>query len=243
MKKIVSKILYKIGAVFFKIHQFFFNAGSRFALDNLSISDRNKKKWYTDNVEKKLRYEYDLSENSVVFDVGGYEGDFASEISARYKANIYVFEPVSIYITQLNERFKKNNSIHIIPAGLGAKSEEISISIMDEASSHTRDTYMNKQGTVEIAKIVDISEFIQQNKIEKVDLLKINIEGAEYELLERIIELKSLSNFKNLQIQFHDFYPNFQERYNSIRQELEKTHKLTYEYSFVWENWELKKKE
>ena len=74
-----------------------------------------------------------------------------------------------------------------------------------------------------------------------VDLIKINIEGGEYEVLESLIADNKLSMFKNLQIQFHDFIiENAKERMSKIQQELAKTHVLTYQYEFVWENWKLK---
>jgi len=47
--------------------------------------------------------------------------------------------------------------------------------------------------------------------------------------------------FKNLQIQFHDFIiDNANERMENIQTQLAKTHKITYQYKFVWENWEIK---
>ena len=39
----------------------------------------------------------------------------------------------------------------------------------------------------------------------KIDLLKINIEGGEYEVLENLIENDLIKNIDNIQIQFHDF--------------------------------------
>lgn len=234
------KILFKIGGVFYKLHKLFYNCALRMEEPKMSISDVNKLKWHKDKCEKILRYEYDLDENSIIMDVGAYEGDFASEMFARYRPIIYVFEPVSIYIKQLHARFEKNTCIHIIPLGLGAKSDTTTISIMDEASSYIRNEYMYKRGATESVGIIGIEDFMKINNVQKVDLIKINIEGAEYDLLDKIIELNMLKKFKNLQIQFHDFYPNFQARYNVIRKGLEKTHQLTYEYPFVWENWRLK---
>jgi FkbM family methyltransferase len=240
MKKFSLLLVYKIAALFYKIHKFFWNMARKMDRADLSISDRNKEKWYADGAEKTLRYNYDLNAESVVVDVGGYEGDFAAELYARYKSKIYVFEPVSTYIKKLQERFRQNQDIRIISKGLGARNEAIDIYIMDEASSHTRKEYNNKGGTLEKAEIMDVVRFMEEHAFNQVDLIKINIEGAEYDLLDRIIEQGLLNRFKNLQIQFHDFYPDFQARYNKIRKELEKNHTITFEYPFVWENWRLK---
>lgn len=39
--------------------------------------------------------------------------------------------------------------------------------------------------------------------IDDIGLMKINIEGGEYELLERMIELGIINKVKDIQIQFH----------------------------------------
>ena len=49
-----------------------------------------------------------------------------------------------------------------------------------------------EQGSIKIS-IKDITEVIKDFDIEKIDLLKLNIEGSEYDLLEKL--LKS-GNFK-----------------------------------------------
>ena len=235
------KLIYKLAGVFYHLYRFLSNKGRSIERKFLPVSEINKEKWNADiNNEKKLRYDYDLNDHSTVIDVGGYEGDFASEIYSRYRCTVFVFEPVSKYVTYLSQRFKNNNSIKIIPRGLGAKNESLTINVMDEASSYNRAASIHKKSTEEIISILDALEFIKENNINKVDLIKINIEGAEYDLLDRLIELKYIPACVNLQIQFHDFYPNFQSRYSKIKSELEKTHKLTYSYPFVWENWQLK---
>ena len=79
-----------------------------------------------------------------------------------------------------------------------------------------------------------------KHNIEVVDLIKINIEGGEYDLLDEIIANNWLSKFKNIQVQYHDFViDNPRERMEKIQKELAKTHQLTYQYDFVWENWKL----
>ena len=86
-----------------------------------------------------------------------------------------------------------------------------------------------------------ITDFIKINKINHVDLIKINIEGGEYEVLETLLNNNMISIFKNIQVQFHDFIvENAKERMNAIQKKIALTHELTYQYEFVWENWKLK---
>jgi len=235
-------IYHKFSGLFYRLHRYFFEKAKRAERKNLPLSEINKSKWYADNCEKKLRYNYQLDKNSVVIDVGGYEGDFASELFSRYLCTIRVFEPVKKFSDMLSERFKKNPSVIIVPKGLGAKNAELEIHVMDEASSYNRSESKHKKGQPEKISIVDVVEYFGQNNIAHIDLIKINIEGAEYDLLDRMIEGGLIQLCRNLQIQFHDFYPDFENRYQKIKTALEKTHKLTWSYPFVWENWELKEK-
>jgi cellulose biosynthesis protein BcsQ len=84
--------------------------------------------------------------------------------------------------------------------------------------------------------------FLQEKDIKRIDLMKINIEGCEYNLLECLIGIGFIKNIKNIQVQFHDFVEDAEKRMMEIQKNLQKTHYLTYQYPFVWENWEIKQK-
>lgn len=78
------------------------------------------------------------------------------------------------------------------------------------------------------------------NNINTIDLMKINIEGGEYELIEHFIEKEFIKEIRDIQVQFHGFVPDAGVRMKKIQEELKKTHFLTYQYEFVWENWRRK---
>lgn len=54
--------------------------------------------------------------------------------------------------------------------------------------------------------------------------------------------MEIIKNIGNLQIQFHNFVDNAEEKREVIRKQLSLTHELTYDYYFIWENWELRDK-
>jgi len=71
--------------------------------------------------------------------------------------------------------------------------------------------------------------------------MKINIEGGEYDLLSYIIGKGLHKSIKNIQVQFHKVDGLLWEvRSTSIQRQLMKTHELTWQTPFVWENWSLK---
>lgn len=192
--------------------------------------------WFAANGDQTLRLDYDLNSNATVFDIGGYKGEFAAEIFCKYNTNIYVFEPIKSFFEIIQNKFSNNQKVKPYNFGLAGKDEEMEISMSDNASSIFLKTEQTQ--TIQLKSII---HFIKENNISQVDLIKINIEGGEYELLESLLENNLIGIFTNIQVQFHDFLlDNGKERMNKIQEELSKTHQLTYQYEFVWENWKLK---
>ena len=67
--------------------------------------------------------------------------------------------------------------------------------------------------------------------------------GERQAIINRMLEINIVQNFSNIQIQFHEWYPSYNQSKqlrNSIQNKLSKTHELTYCYPFVWENWKLR---
>jgi FkbM family methyltransferase len=197
---------------------------------------RRVKPWSAINGDKTLRLNYNLDENSVVFDLGGYEGQWASDIFSKYQCSIFIFEPFKKYAENIRERFAKNKNIKTLDFGLGKEDNQFIIYANDDSTSVFKKD--GKSSTIEIKKA---SNSISHLNISHIDLMKINIEGGEYDLLDELIASNSIIKISNIQIQFHDFVPNAQVRMKEIQHSLSRTHLVTYSYEFVWENWELKK--
>jgi hypothetical protein len=75
------------------------------------------KKWYSDGGDNRFRFDYPLDSRSLVLDVGGYEGQWASDVYARYRCRIMVFEPVARFAHDIAERFRHNTDITVSPTG------------------------------------------------------------------------------------------------------------------------------
>lgn len=190
------------------------------------------RKWQRENGDNTYRLNYDLDENSTVFDVGGFKGDFTYKIYNKFNCNIYVFEPVKSFYENLINRFGDNNKIKIFNFGLGSKTENLNIHVDGDATS----TY-TQNGTLEEIKIVNIIDFIKKEKVDNIDLLKLNIEGEEFPLLEKLIKSKELNKINNIQVQFHEFMENSKKRRKNIRKKLSNYFINEWSFEFVWESW------
>lgn len=191
--------------------------------------------WKRDNRKEDLRLQYPLDRQSVVLDVGGFEGDYAASVREKFKSSVYVYEPVSAIYDRLETRLGGDEKCHLQCYGLAGKDAEVEISLDENASS----TYAGKQvkDRTETIQIKGIIGELGRLNLTNVALIKINIEGGEYDLLERLIEAGKLTAFENILVQFHSFVDHAQERRQNIRESLRRSHTLKWDYPFVWESW------
>jgi FkbM family methyltransferase len=192
------------------------------------------KKWKELKGDSTYRLNYDLNVNSVVFDVGGYQGWFTDQIYNKYKCNVYVFEPVLPYYEKIKQMFKGNNKVKVFPFGLSYKNNKLDIIINADSTSAYRS---KKEGAKTTIELKNFNQFLQENKIEKIDLLKLNIEGEEFPLLDSIIKTGDINKINNIQVQFHRWIDNSIKLRSDIQNRLKSTHKQDWNFEFVWENW------
>jgi FkbM family methyltransferase len=190
------------------------------------------RRWRALDGDRTLRLQYDLSADSTVLDVGGFEGQWASDIVAMYGCRVHVFEPIPEFAQRIEGRFARNPLVSVHPVGLSSHDGAAVATVAGDSSSHLR----AGENAVEIELRAAESVF-EELGCEQIDLLKVNIEGAEYDLLDHMIAKGLISRVRDLQVQFHVFVPDAVERLSAIRTALEVTHYPTYRYDFLWENW------
>lgn len=197
-------------------------------------------RWYADRGDETLRLDYpSLNKDSIVFDIGGYVGDFAYEINKKYGCKVYLFEPHPKYFSDCQKRFKNNHNIILLNYGVSDIDGEFELwDSIDGSSFHNEK--INDKDSIKCA-VKGFFTTIEELDIKHIDLIKINIEGSEYPLLEHISSQNALDIIDNYQIQFHNFINGASEKRDNIVNALKKTHERTWCYKFVWENWVAKK--
>lgn len=191
-------------------------------------------RWFADGCEETLRYNYPLDQNSVVFDVGAYEGAWSKKIWQKYHCKIYAFEPVSKFY----EKAKKNladTSVTVFNFAIGVKDSQAQINLKEDGSS-----FITEGKSCETVEIRALCDLLSTLNLKKVDLIKLNVEGYEYLIMESIISNNLVSCFDHYQIQFHGGVPEAEYRRNQIRETLSKTHEERYNYPLVWEGWSVR---
>lgn len=192
-------------------------------MDKITLNPESLAAWQDQRLER-LRYEYDLKPESIVIDIGAYQGEWANEIHARYGCQVVVVEPT--------EYIRDYQHGPIVNKAAGTHNGKMPF------GGRAYYTSAFEQGDHEY-ECFDVNVLLEQ--YESIDLLKINIEGAEYDVLSHIIGAGLHTRIKNIQVQFHQIAgAPFEKWYKEISDKLNETHSLTWHYPFCWENWKLK---
>lgn len=200
---------------------------------------RSRFLWMLVDGDNKLSLNYPLTKNSIVFDVGAYKGNFTKKVYDKFLCYVYAFEPIKESVEHLNMILGRYSKITIFDFGLSGREREEKISNIGAASS----LFSRPEGELnETIQLKSFSNFIEENNIKQIDLLYMNIEGAEYELLNEIIDKGFINNISHIQIQFHNFVPNSKKERKNIRKKLKITHECRFNYPFIWERWDIKEK-
>lgn len=185
------------------------------------IKDSNgNEAFYCKNIE--------LNETSIVIDAGGYEGEFIDQILEKSICNIHVYEPNASFFQKLKAKYK-NKNIKINHLALSDKTCKVNLSNNDNASSILDNGEVGSQ----VSQACDVHEEFQ--KYREIDLLKLNIEGAEYQVLNRLVDTNSISKINFILVQFHEEHDLDHLKRNHVIKKLEKTHKVIFSYDYVWE--------
>lgn len=125
----------------------------------------------------------------IIFDVGANRGDWTKE--ARYyfqSAEFHCFEPTPDTFSMLKTNLKKFEGIHFHNIGLGEKKEqkEFYLFSTDGLNSFILGDRGNSESKFEqmiTVNVFDLDNFCTDNKIREIDLLKVDVEGAELDVL------------------------------------------------------------
>jgi FkbM family methyltransferase len=192
----------------------------------------NVNKWFFLDGNSKFLEKHKLDEQSIVFEVWWYTGVFSDKIAILYNPYIYIFEPVQEYYDILISKYSTNPKIKVFHFWLSDSDSALYIAKSNDGTSVFKHEWQQEE-----IFLRDIFEFLKTEKLDtkKIDLISINIEGWEYQLLDRILD-KTPDIFLNIQVQFHDFVDSAVHKRNAILQKLEKSNYIPgYSFPFVWE--------
>ena len=178
MKKIIKKVLNYFG---FKISR--------------NSTTSNNQNNHIDSFKMQKQLVKDANEEIVVFDIGAYVGSVASKYKKLFpNSKIYCFEPFpeSYYklvnntsnysnITCINKGLSESEGIFEFQMNTSAPTNSL-LKTSRLSSSVWGDGLLETVDTVNV-KITTLDNFVDENRIKKIDILKMDVQGAEYMVL------------------------------------------------------------
>ncbi|MBU2101092.1 FkbM family methyltransferase [Candidatus Micrarchaeota archaeon] len=143
-----------------------------------------------------------LNKTSVVFDIGAQIGIFSVFIAGKAR-KIFSFEPVPENFELLEENIKLNGLEEKVKTfNLAVSSKKGKEKIFLNSNNSGGHSIFGKGSFIEVNS-VDLKEIFEENRIEECDLLKIDVEGAEYNILYALPE-KFFQRIKQIVMECHE---------------------------------------
>ena len=185
---------------------------------NMEVPDALSFIWQFKEIFADESYKFQsYSQNPVIYDCGANIGTSCLYFNKNYPSSVIkAFEADPNIAKILGENLANNHvkNVEIIDKAVWINNEGVELSIegADGASIYS------KNNVIKVPS-VRLNELIQNEK--KIDLIKIDIEGAEYDVLLDCND--SLSKIENIFIEYHSF-ANSSQNLSEILSILEKNH-------------------
>lgn len=164
------------------------------------------------HIIKTLKNNFKNIQEVVIFDIGANIGDYSKFIIKEYEDinyMLYMFEPSLKTFNQLNINIQNNKNISSYKIGLGDKEEKLKL-YYDEDFQGDSSILKKDSHLCEDIEIDTIDNFCRNNSIKKIDFLKMDVQGYEYNILLGAKKMLDNENIKYIQFEFDE--PNIENR-------------------------------
>lgn len=168
-------------------------------------------------------------EKSIIFDVGANKGQSIKRFKKIYKDSvIHSFEPGGIECDKIKSKYGNDKNVFINNVGVGEKKESLEFNINANTTHSSfkqlleNTTWIKKRSKVqnikddkytvskEIKQIISLDDYALENKINLIDVLKIDTQGYEDKVIAGAKNLIKGNKIKIIQIEiiFSEIYEN-----------------------------------
>lgn len=151
---------------------------------------------------------YELDKMQTVFDIGANSGLFSLLAINKGAKKVYAFEPNEESLINLKSVTKDLN-VEIVPKAVYTKDEDLKFYIDPNNTTigSISEEHIKKINASSVEKItvpaISLKTFIKENNIDKVSMVKMDIEGAEYDVIENL-DSDTFDKIDSFLIEFHN---------------------------------------
>lgn len=142
-----------------------------------------------------------LDQNSIMYGGGvGRDVTFEHALVKHFGCNVVLFDPSPTGAETMALPENRIPQFHFCPVGLSGRNGTLRFAPPPDLKEGSWFTAGDNQATIEVP-CVDLGTLMKQNGHRRIDLLKIDIEGAEYDVLEHVLAQKL--PVKQVLVEFH----------------------------------------
>jgi len=181
------------------------------------------------------KFDWELTPDSNVLDVGCFEGNFAYEIWRRYGCKVVAMEPIHDFYWQCVRKLQPVGCT-VIPYGLDGR-DHVHTRVF---KVHGSMSGQFADGHPRQVTLMSPSLLMEQLAWNFCDLIKLNCEGSEFDILNHILEKDMAARFRNILVQPHTCVPDHETRWQAIDEGLQKTHEMVFHEDWCWSGYKLR---
>lgn len=141
-----------------------------------------------------------LDEKSIVIDLGANVGGFTIPLVDEFHCEVFVCEP----IPDVYKKIPENPRIHKYPYCITAATGQTTLVVPDDNCASVYYEDGRKNSTTMTVEGITYRDFLGIIGVKSVDLLKLDIEGAEIDLFKSLLD-DEIRAHQQLAVEFHDF--------------------------------------
>jgi FkbM family methyltransferase len=142
-----------------------------------------------------------LGKNSIIYGGGvGRDVTFERALVDRFGANVVLFDPSPTGLETMSLPENQIPQFQFVPVGLSGCNGTLRFAPPPDPKEGSWFTASGTSKTITVP-CVDLTTLMKQNGHERIDLLKIDIEGAEYDVLDHLLDRKL--SVKQVLVEFH----------------------------------------
>src|SRR5574341_955113 len=149
---------------------------------------------------------FELKNQKVIFDLGANIGFFTLRAAMNVSdCRIFSFEPHPYVFRRLAKNVRTNNLNNVFAFQCAIGSESSSAKFKMESNTWMSRIIKNNEsrnGDCVDVEVITLDDFIIKNQIDCIDLIKIDVEGAEYDVL--LGAAKSLDKIRTIVMEYHN---------------------------------------
>lgn len=158
-----------------------------------------------------------LTRGSIVVDLGAHKGEFAIDLIRGFSCRVFGAEPVP----ELYAELPRHEDFEALPVALGERNGRVNIAVFDDRCASIFGSEKNNDRATLWVECVTLEEFLSRFHLSHVDLLKVDIEGAEIGLFREAND-DTIKKIGQITIEFHDFlFPEMRNEVEEVIKEIE----------------------